>query len=66
VEIIEADDAACVAVAESHVDVQGSKMKCLIGHDLSKYDCVSVGKDEFVPISVKLMTSVTQLNNDIV
>jgi hypothetical protein len=29
VEVIEADDTVCVAVAESQVDVQGGRMSCL-------------------------------------
>jgi hypothetical protein len=41
-------------------------MGCLTGRDLSKYDYVSVGKDGFVPISVKLMTSSTRLIDDVV
>jgi hypothetical protein len=34
-------------------------MSCLTGCDLTNYDYVSVGKDGFVPISVKLMMNVT-------
>jgi hypothetical protein len=40
-------------------------MSCLTGCDLTNYDYVSVVKDGFVPISVKLMMNVTRLNNDI-
>jgi hypothetical protein len=38
----------------------------LIGRDLSEYDYISVGKDGFVLINVKSMTSMTQLSSDIV
>jgi hypothetical protein len=31
VEVIEIGDSECVAMTESHVDVQGGRMKCLIG-----------------------------------
>jgi hypothetical protein len=66
VEIIPADDTACIAVSSSKVDVQGSEMSCLIGHDLTEYDYVSVGKDGFIPISVKLMMSTSWLSNGVV
>jgi hypothetical protein len=59
VEIVGANEVVCVTMAESQVDVQGGQMGCLTGRDLFEYDYVSVGKDGFVPISVKLMTSVT-------
>jgi hypothetical protein len=41
-------------------------MKCLTGRDLTDYDYVSVGKEGFVPISIKPTISVTRLANDIV
>jgi hypothetical protein len=62
VEVVTADDTACVAMAEVPVDVHDGRMSCLMGHDLTDYDYISVGKDGFVPISVKPMTSVTQLS----
>jgi hypothetical protein len=43
VEIIGVDDSACVALAETQVDIQGGKMDCLTGHDLTHYDFVSIG-----------------------
>jgi hypothetical protein len=43
VEIMEADDTLCVVVAEAHVDVQGGRMRCLTGRDLTDYDYISVG-----------------------
>jgi hypothetical protein len=39
-------------------------MSCLMGCDLTDYDYVSVGKDGFVPISVKPITSMTRLSGD--
>jgi hypothetical protein len=41
-------------------------MKCLIGRDLSGYDYVSIGKDGFVPIRVKLAIGATRLAHDLV
>jgi hypothetical protein len=37
-EVVQADEDMCVAVAESQVDIQGGKMKCLTGRDLMGYD----------------------------
>jgi hypothetical protein len=64
VEVIKANDSACIAMAETQMLIQGGWMKCLIGQDLTEYDYVSVGKDGFVPISVKPMTSATRLIDD--
>jgi hypothetical protein len=47
------------------VDIQGGKMECLMGRDLANNDFMSVGKDGFMPISVKLMTEVTRLGNGV-
>jgi hypothetical protein len=41
-------------------------MKCLTSTDLMGYDYVSIGKDGFVPISVKPVIGVTQLVHDLV
>jgi hypothetical protein len=65
VEVVEADEATCVAMAETQVDVQDGCMECLTGRDLTDYDYVSVSKDGFIPISVKPMTSSTRLTNNI-
>jgi hypothetical protein len=61
VEIIGTGDSSCVALAKTQVDIHGGEMECLIGHELTDYDFVSVGKDGFVPISVKPMTEMTRL-----
>jgi hypothetical protein len=66
VEVIGANEEACIAAMESQVDVQGGLMKCLTGRDLAEYDYVSIGKDGFVLISVKPTRSMTQLNNNTV
>jgi hypothetical protein len=63
VETVEADEEACVTMVESQIDLQDGSMECLSGQDLSKYDYISVGKDGFIPISVKPMTSSTRLAN---
>jgi hypothetical protein len=66
VEMVQADEDVCIAMTESQVDIQGGKMKCLIGRDLSGYDYVSIGKDGFVPIRVKLAIGATRLAHDLV
>jgi hypothetical protein len=68
VEVIRADEAACVFLAEPQVNVQGGggRMECLSGRDLTDYDFVSAGKDGFVLISVKPTTNATRLNDNVV
>jgi hypothetical protein len=63
---VQADEAVCIAVTESQVDIQGGKMKCLTGRDLMGYDYVSIGKDRFVSICVKPTISATRLTHDLV
>jgi hypothetical protein len=65
VEVVEADEGACIAMTKSQVDVQGSLMRCLTRRDLFEDDYVSIGRDGFVPISVKAMRSMTRLNNSV-
>jgi hypothetical protein len=60
-EEVQGDEGVCVAVIESHVDIQGGRMKCLTGMDLMGYDYISIGKDGFVLISVKPMIGATWL-----
>jgi hypothetical protein len=64
--VVQANEDVCVAMTESQVDIQGGKMKCLTGRDLTGYDYVSVGKDGLVLISVKSAISVTCLAHDLV
>jgi hypothetical protein len=64
--VIEVDDMACIVAADAQVVVQGGRMGCLTGWDLTEYDYMSVGQDGFVPISIKLMTNVTRLTSDMV
>jgi hypothetical protein len=45
VEVIEADESECVVMNESQANVQGGRMSCLIGHDHTDYDYVSVSKE---------------------
>jgi hypothetical protein len=65
VEVVQADEEVCVAVAESQVDILGEKMECLSGKDLMGYDYISIGKDGFVSISVKPEIGATQLAHDL-
>jgi hypothetical protein len=66
VEVVQADEDVCIAMTESHVDIQGGKMKCLTGRDFLGYNYISVGKDGFVLISVKPVIGVTRLAHDLV
>jgi hypothetical protein len=66
VEVVQVDEDVCIAMTESQVDIQGGRMKCLTSRDLSGYDYVSVGKDGFVPISVKPAVGATWLAHDLV
>jgi hypothetical protein len=66
VEVVQVDEDVWTAMTESQVDIQGGKMKCLTGRDLSGYDYISVGKDGFVPISVKPVIGATRLAHDLV
>jgi hypothetical protein len=40
-------------------------MSCLTGRDLMDYDYMSVSKEGFLSISVKLMISLTRLTNEV-
>ena len=48
--VVEADNSACIALAEAPVDWQHCEMSCLTGRDLSDYDYISIGRDGFVPV----------------
>jgi hypothetical protein len=65
VEVVQANEEVCVAMAESQVDILGGKMECLSGKNLMGYDYISIGKDGFVPISVKLTIGATRLAHDL-
>jgi hypothetical protein len=51
--VVQADEEACIVVPESQVGILGGKMECLSSKDMIGYDYISIGKDGFVPISVK-------------
>jgi hypothetical protein len=65
VEVVQADEEVCIAMAESQVDILGGKMECLSSKNLMGYDYISVGKDVFVSISVKPAIGVTRLALDL-
>jgi hypothetical protein len=65
VEVVQADGEVCIAMAKSQVDILGGKMECLSGKDLTGYDYISVGKDEFVPMNVKPAIGATRLTHDL-
>ena len=53
VEVIHADNSACVALAEASVDWQHPNATCLTGRDLSEFDFLSATKNGFIPVSLK-------------
>ena len=53
VEVVPADNSACIALAESLVDWQHSTATCLSGRDLFGFDFLSATRDGFVPVSLK-------------
>jgi hypothetical protein len=63
--VVQANNEVCIAMTESQVDVLGRKMECLSSKDLMWYDYISIGKDGFVPIGVKLEIGATQLAHDL-
>jgi hypothetical protein len=54
VEIVHADVSTCVATVDSS-SWSHYNIKCLFGKDILDYNFVSVSKDGFIPISVKLV-----------
>jgi hypothetical protein len=66
VEVVQADEDVWITVTESQVDIEDGKMMCLTGSDLTGYDYVSIGKDGFVPRSIKSTISATRLAHDLV
>jgi hypothetical protein len=54
VEIVHADVIACAAMADSS-SWSHYNIKCLSGQDISDCDFVSVSKDCFIPMSIKLV-----------
>jgi hypothetical protein len=65
VEVVQANEEVCVAVAESQVNILGGKMECLSGKDLMGYDYISVDKVGFVLINVKSAIDATRLAHDL-
>jgi hypothetical protein len=65
VEVVQEDEEVCVAMAESQVDILSKKMECLSGNNLIGYDYICVGKDGFVPVSVKPAIGAIRLAHDL-
>ena len=53
VEIIHADNSACVALADASVDWNHPDVTCLTRRDLSEFDFLSATRNGFIPISLK-------------
>jgi hypothetical protein len=62
IEVIEADDSVCVAMAEPQENLPEGKVKCLTGRDLSGYDYISIGQEGFVPVNIK-PTAISRLES---
>jgi hypothetical protein len=65
VEVVQADGELCFAVPNSQVDILSGKMEHLSSKDLMGCDYISVGKDGFVPISVKPKIGATRVAHDL-
>ena len=61
-EVVKADNSACIAMTEVSVDWQLGNMQCLTDRDLLDYDYISIGKNGFVPINVQ-PANVARLND---
>jgi hypothetical protein len=66
IETMDADGEACMAVIASQIDVQGGRIGCLTGWDITDYDYMIVSRDMFILISIKSTTSVTRLTSDVI
>ena len=53
VEVIHADNSACVALADASVDRNHPDVTCLTGCDLLEFDFLSATRNGFIPISLK-------------
>ena len=53
VEVVHADNSACVALADSLVDWQHPNATCLMGRDLSDFDFLSATRNGFIHVSLK-------------
>ena len=53
VEVVQADESACIALADSLVDWQHPNATCLSGRDFTGFDFLSATRDGFVPVSLK-------------
>jgi hypothetical protein len=54
INVVHADASAYIALANATADWQHGSTQFLLGKDLIGYDFLSVLKDGFVPVSVKL------------
>jgi hypothetical protein len=54
IEVVHADASAYIALGDAMADWQHGGAQCLLGRDLTGYDILSISKEGFVPVSVKL------------
>jgi hypothetical protein len=62
IEIVGTDDTVSVALAEACEGWQEGELHCLSGRNLTDFDYVSMGKEGFVPVTVKPMIT-TRVGN---
>jgi hypothetical protein len=65
VEVVQADEEVCVAMARSQVDILGEKMECLSSKYLMGYNYISVDKNGFVLLSVEPAIDAIRLAHDL-
>jgi hypothetical protein len=54
--VVHADASAYIALADATADWQHGGAQCLSGRDLIGYDFLSISKEGFVPVSIKLIS----------
>jgi hypothetical protein len=52
--VVHADVSAYIALADATADWQHRSAQCLSGRDLTGNDFLSISKEQFMPVSVKL------------
>jgi hypothetical protein len=62
IEVVHADASAYIALADATPDWQHESAQCLSGKDLTCYNFLSISKEGFVPVSVKLASEARLAN----
>jgi hypothetical protein len=62
IEVVHVDALTYIALADATADWQHGSVQCPLEKDLAGYDFLSIAKDRFVPVSVKLASEVRLSN----